>query len=313
MAGYNNGHPELHIRVAWYYYKAEMTQEQIAQQLGINRARVIKILDQCRREGIVSFHVNSPSANCLELEKQVIERWKLRDAFVVPEIDPPMINKSLGAAGAQYIEINLDEDETLLGFGWGNTVSLTLKYLSLMDHKKVSLVTLSGGITAYLQNTYREENNPLFKFNSRFHIIPAPLLVSSESTCRSILDEPEVARIMQMALLANIAVVGIGPMSSNATFTQFGYITPQELEILQKQGGVGDLLGQFYDKDGNLLNISFHNRLIAVGLENLKNMQHVIGIAGGEHKVEAIKGALRGGYLHSLITDEKTALKLVQD
>jgi lsr operon transcriptional repressor len=118
---------------------------------------------------------------------------------------------------------------------------------------------------------------------------------------------------MQMALLANIAVVGIGPMSSNATFTQFGYITPQELEILQKQGGVGDLLGQFYDKDGNLLNISFHNRLIAVGLENLKNMQHVIGIAGGEHKVEAIKGALRGGYLHSLITDEKTALKLVQD
>jgi DNA-binding transcriptional regulator LsrR (DeoR family) len=314
MVGYNNSsYPELHIRVAWYYYKAEMTQEQIAHQLGINRARVIKILDQCRREGIVSFHVNSPSANCLELEKQVIDRWKLRDAFIVPEIDPSMINKSLGAAGAQYIEMNLGNDETLLGFGWGNTVSLTLKYLSLMDHKTVSLVTLSGGITAYLQNTYREENNPLFKFNSRFHIIPSPLLVSSPSTCRSILDEPEVARIMQMALLANIAVVGIGPMSANATFTQFGYLSPQELEILQKQGGVGDLLGQFYDKDGARLNVDFHNRLIAVSLENLRNMQHVIGIAGGEHKIEAIKGALRGGYLHSLITDEKTALKLVQD
>jgi lsr operon transcriptional repressor len=307
-----DNYQELQIRAAWYYYKSEMTQEEIAHRLGINRARVIKILDQCRREGIVSFHINGPFANCLELEKQLVDRYQLRDALIVPEIDSPMINKNLGAAGAQYIELNLGKEETLLGFGWGNTVSLTLKHLSLWGHKEVSLITLSGGITAYLQNTYREETNPLFKFNSRFHIIPSPLLVSSADTCRSILSEPEVARIMQMAKLANIAVVGIGPMSTNATFTQFGYITPQELEILQKPGGVGDILGQFYDKDGQRLQVDFHNRLISVSLEDLKNMQHVVGIAGGEHKAEAIQGALRGRYLHSLITDENTALKLLQ-
>ncbi|OGP59392.1 MAG: hypothetical protein A2V65_00305 [Deltaproteobacteria bacterium RBG_13_49_15] len=312
MAQSNSDYSELHVRVAWYYYKAEMTQEEIATRLGLSRARVIKVLDQCRQEGVVSFHINSPFTNCLQLEKQVIDRWKLRDAFIVPAVDPPMINRNLGAAGAQYIERNLSKEETLLGFGWGNTVSLTLKHLSLMDHQKVSMVTLSGGITAYLQNTYREENNPLFKFNSRFHIIPSPLLVSFPNTCRLILEEPEVARIMQLAQLANIVVVGIGPMSANATFTQFGYITSQELEILQKQGGVGDILGQFYDKDGNRLDVDFHNRLVAVSLEKLKTMQHVIGVAGGAHKVEAIKGALRGGYIHSLITDEKTALELVQ-
>jgi lsr operon transcriptional repressor len=311
MAQSNNDFSELHVRVAWYYYKAEMTQEEIATRLGLSRARVIKVLDQCRQEGVVSFHVNSPFTNCLQIEKQVINRWKLRDAFIVPAVDPPLVNRNLGAAGAQYIERHLSKEETLLGFGWGNTVSLALKYLSLMDHQKVSMVTLSGGITAYLQNTYREENNPLFKFNSRFHIIPSPLRVSSPNTCRLILEEPEVARIMQLAQLANLAVVGIGPMSANATFTQFGYITPQELEILQKQGGVGDILGQFYDKEGNRLDADFHNRLVAVSLEKLKTMQHVIGVAGGVHKVEAIKGALRGGYIHSLITDEKTALELV--
>jgi DNA-binding transcriptional regulator LsrR (DeoR family) len=223
-----------------------------------------------------------------------------------------MINRNLGAAGAQYIEMNLSKEETLIGFGWGNTVSLTLKNFSLMNHKEVSMVTLSGGITAYFQNTYGEETNPLFKFNSRFHIIPSPLLVSSTDTCRSILAEPEIALIMQMAQLANIAVVGIGPMSANATVTQFGYIALQELELLQKQGGVGDILGQFYDKDGNRLDVDFHNRLIAVSLEKLKKMQHVIGVAGGAHKVEAIKGALRGGYIHTLITDEKTATELLK-
>ena len=312
MSESNGDRTELHVRVAWYYYKAEMTQEEIANRLGLSRARIIKLLDQCRREGIVSFHVNSPFANCLELEKLLIDRWQLRDAFVTPLVDPPMINRNLGAAGAQYIEMNLSKEETLIGFGWGNTVSLTLKHLSLMNHKGFSMVTLSGGITAYFQNTYGEETNPLFKFNSRFHIIPSPLLVSSADTCRSILAEPEVALIMQMAQLANIAVVSIGPMSANATVTQFGYIALQELELLQKQGGVGDILGQFYDKDGIRLDVDFHNRLIAVNLEKLKKMQHVIGIAGGAHKVEAIKGALRGGYIHTLITDEKTATELLK-
>ena len=312
MSESNGDRTELHVRVAWYYYKAEMTQEEIANRLGLSRARIIKLLDQCRREGIVSFHVNSPFANCLELEKLLIDRWQLRDAFVTPLVDPPMINRNLGAAGAQYIEMNLSKEETLIGFGWGNTVSLTLKNFSLMNHKEVSMVTLSGGITAYFQNTYGEETNPLFKFNSRFHIIPSPLLVSSTDTCRSILAEPEIALIMQMAQLANIAVVGIGPMSANATVTQFGYIALQELELLQKQGGVGDILGQFYDKDGNRLDVDFHNRLIAVSLEKLKKMQHVIGVAGGAHKVEAIKGALRGGYIHTLITDEKTATELLK-
>jgi DNA-binding transcriptional regulator LsrR (DeoR family) len=302
---------ELHVRAAWYYYKSEMTQEEIAKRLGVNRARVIKILEQCRREGIISFHVKSPETNCLELEKRLLEHWQLHDAFVVPEVDASSINKNLGAACAQYIEMNLEKKEIMIGFGWGNTVSLALHYLSLMDHEKVALVTLSGGITAYLQNTYREKANPLFKFNSRFYIIPSPLLVSSSDTCRAILDEPEVGRIIQMAELANIAVVGIGPMSTDATFTQFGYITPQELDILRKQGGVGDILGQFYDINGNRLAVDFHDRLVAVKIENLKKMKHVIGVAGGAHKVDAIRGALRGKYIHSLITDEKTALRLL--
>lgn len=312
MATGNLKSDELQVRVAWYYYKSEMTQEEIARCLGINRARVIKILEQCRREGIISFHVKSPETNCLKLEKELTEYWQLRDSFIIPEVDANSININLGAAGAQYIEMNLGKDEILIGFGWGNTVSLALHYLSLMDHNKVALVTLSGGITAYLQNTYREKANPLFKFNSRFHIIPSPLLVSSPDTCQAILNEPEVTRIIQMAELANIAVVGIGPMSVDATFTQFGYITPQELEILRKEGGVGDILGQFYDIDGKRLEVDFHHRLVAVRIENLKRMKHVIGVAGGDHKVDAIKGALRGKYIHSLITDEKTALRLLE-
>jgi DNA-binding transcriptional regulator LsrR (DeoR family) len=115
-----------------------------------------------------------------------------------------------------------------------------------------------------------------------------------------------------MAELSNIAVVGIGPVSADATFARFGYLALQDLEILQKQGAVGDILGQFYNMDGKELDVEYHNRLIAVRLEKLKAMPHVIGIAGGEHKVDAIKGALRGRFIHTLITDERIALRLLK-
>jgi lsr operon transcriptional repressor len=303
---------EFHVRVAWYYYKAGMTQEEIANRLGINRARVIKILETARRKGIISIHVKSLYTNCLESERQLIERWNLRDAFVTPEVDQSMISKNLGAAGAQYIEMNLKEIDTLIGISWGNTVSLLLKYLSLKTNERVSLVTLSGGIPSYFQYAFKDGPDPLSNFNNQIHIIPAPLLVTSVQTAQSILNEPEIDRIIRMAELANIAVVGIGSTSTDATFASFGYITPQELEILRKQGAVGDILGQFFDRNGNQLELPYHNRLIAVRIDKLKNMEHVIGIAGGEHKVDAIKGALNGRYIHSLITDEKTALRLLE-
>jgi lsr operon transcriptional repressor len=215
-------------------------------------------------------------------------------------------------ACAQFIEMNLNGDEILIGIGWGNTVSLMLRHLSPKTRQGVSLITLSGGIPAYLQYTYKEDPSPLSEFNNRFHIIPSPLLLTSIETCRSILNEPEVARVVRMAELANIAVVGIGAVSADGTFASFGYITAQELEILRKQGAVGDILGQFFDKNGKQLEVSYHDRLIAVRIDKLKKMEHVIGVAGGETKVEAIRGALRGGYIHSLITDERTALRLLE-
>jgi DNA-binding transcriptional regulator LsrR (DeoR family) len=302
---------EFYVRVAWYYYKAGMTQDEIAKRLGINRARVINILEKARKLGIVSIHINSSYANCLEIEKQLTERWNLRDAFIIPEVDRLMINENLGAAGAQYIEKNIKRGGTLIGFGWGNTISFCIKYLSLNVYRDVSLVTLSGGVSAYFQNTYSEDVNPLYKFNNRLHIILSPLLVTSTETCRSILSEPEVAQTIRMAELANIAIVGIGVVSMDATFTRFGYISPQEIEILRKQGAVGDVLGQVFDTDGHQLDVEHHHRLIAVRLDKLKTMPHVVGIAGGENKVPAIKAAVRGGYVHSLITDERTAIKLI--
>ena len=86
--------------MAWYYYKTGLTQEEIGRRLGLTRARVIKLLEKSRKQGIISIYVNSRYSNCLELEARLKARWGLKDAVIIPEVDPGEINENLGAAGA---------------------------------------------------------------------------------------------------------------------------------------------------------------------------------------------------------------------
>jgi DNA-binding transcriptional regulator LsrR (DeoR family) len=74
---------------------------------------------------------------------------------------------------------------------------------------------------------------------------------------------------------------------------------------------VGDIVGQFYDRNGQILDTPLHDRTVALPLSDLRSMQNVIGIAGGLNKVPAILGALRGGFVKILITDERTAWEIL--
>jgi len=67
------------------------------------------------------------------------------------------------------------------------------------------------------------------------------------------------------------------------------------------------VLCHFYDKNGEPVGAELDNRLISTPLHTLKSLNRVIGVSAGVNKVDAILGALRGGLLNVLITDEDTA------
>jgi DNA-binding transcriptional regulator LsrR (DeoR family) len=52
-------------------------------------------------------------------------------------------------------------------------------------------------------------------------------------------------------------------------------------------------------------------RVIGVTLEELKKTPRVVGVAGGDRKVEAIRSCLIGGFVNVLVTDKFTAEKLI--
>jgi DNA-binding transcriptional regulator LsrR (DeoR family) len=77
-------------------------------------------------------------------------------------------------------------------------------------------------------------------------------------------------------------------------------------------GGVGNMCAQFFDADGVPLDADLNRRAISIGLDGLKGIGLVVAAASGRQKAPAILGALRGGYVDVLVSDDD-AIELVLD
>jgi DNA-binding transcriptional regulator LsrR (DeoR family) len=300
-------------RIAWYYYKAGWTQNEIADKLGLNRARVIAVLNEVRQSGMVTIHVHGTDARLSELERELASRWQLNEVRLVPEVPPEQINENLGQAGAQFLERRIEQEKLLIGLGWGSTISWMTRNITNLARPETAFITLCGGVTTYLSTrmTERSVGSLLSGFRYPFYIIPAPLMVRSREVRDHLLHEPEIERVMRMALTADMSFIGIGALEPRTSFSQFGYRTQEDLDLLMRQGAVGEIHGEYFDAEGNPLELEQHERMIAVRLNQMRTMKQVIGIAGGPRKLEAIRGALRGKLLSTLITDEWTAQALL--
>lgn len=297
----------LMIKTAWYYYLENMTQQQISEFLGISRMRVVKLLDKARNTGIIQFKIREDSANRMHLEKKLIDTYGLKDTYIAPS--PPnekATNENIARAAAMYISERLDAN-TFINMGYGDTPSRVLNNLATITEHPISVVSLTGGVSYYLPN------NMSTVFNAKLYLIPSPLLVSSKDVVDAIKNEASVVEISRMVQLSSMSVVGIGGIENNATVLKSGILSQSDFLYLKMKGAVGDILCHFIDKDGNLVETDIEDRLISTPLSTLSTLNNVIGVAAGEHKVEAIKAVLRGGYIDILITDEATATKLLEE
>lgn len=272
----------------------------------IPRLRVNRLLDKARKAGIIQFSVREGDSKRMIVERELITQFGLKDAFVVPSpINEQDINESVAQAAAMYIHERLDKSG-YINMGYGDTSSRILNHLANICEFPVNVVSLTGGVNYYLPNTRSSI------FNAKLYLTPAPLLMASEDIVKAMEQEPSVRQIRHMATLAQMSIVGIGGVDSNATLLTNGTLNHSDVLLLSMQGAVGDMLCHFIDKDGNVIQSSLERRLMSTSLEQLKEMNNSIGVAGGNTKAEAILAALKGKYLDVLITDETTASNVLR-
>jgi lsr operon transcriptional repressor len=302
------------LHAAWLYYEDGLTQAEIADELGVSRATIGRLLDEARRGGIVTFQFHSDRLEALSLSQEIKEIFGLRAALVIPDItgslDQKAINDRVAKGAAQYLTSRI-ESGSVLALGWGDTVSRTINAMQHAFAGEVMLVTMTGGANAYVETLLGEaERAPSFRV--RASIVPAPIIASSPELARALGAEKEVKRILFECTKSPYALVGVGTPTAGSTLTELGYVEPGELREIRKQGAVGDILGQFFDADGKVLDISIHRRRIGIDIADLRGRRDVIAVAGGTPKVPAMLAAIKGGFFDVLVTDESAARAMLK-
>jgi lsr operon transcriptional repressor len=318
---------ELLLRVAWFYYKDELTQDEIAKRLSVSRASVGRMLDRARKVGLVSINLNADHLNAFEVSRNLRQTFGLSEALVVPDHaaqadDHHGLNARLGLGGAQFMSTHLRPGGTL-GVGWGETVSRVIAATNFGVVGPVRMVTLTGGVDAYLPAFLSSNNSSTSAAASvgearadgdttTATVIPTPIVASTPELATALKAEPSIHQVLRQACDVDQAVVGVGTPTADATIVQMGYLAADDVRALRDVGVVGDILGQFFDSAGRVVDLPIHARRIGIELADLARIPKVVGVAGGEHKAEAILGALRGGFLDVLVTNEHTALRLLE-
>ena len=106
--------------------------------------------------------------------------------------------------------------------------------------------------------------------------------------------------------LGQFAFVGVGAYAT-------GYYGQDEMEAMRDKEVAGDICMQFFNAAGETAPYKSDNNVIGIEIKKLRKVPHSIGVAGGVEKVSAIRGAINGRYINTLITDAECAKKLAEN
>lgn len=305
------GDRETLVRVAWYYYRDNLTQAQIAKRLHVSRATAGRLLDRARQTGVVTIEIDTAGVGGLELADRICTRYGLDDVVIIPQDEPSVsgqaTNSRLALEAAHYLTRYLKPDAKI-GVGWGDTVMRTMQVLKRDALRDASLVTLTGGIDAYTAKVIGIENAALSDF---IRFIPSPLFASSAEAASMLRREKSVTDVIELAKTSTASLIGIGADDQNATILRNGVVTNEQVQTLREHGAIGDILGEWYDAQGRVIDGALQQLRIGVAIHDLYSMDNVIAVAGGMDKLEAIRAALIGGCVNALITSEDVARALL--
>jgi DNA-binding transcriptional regulator LsrR (DeoR family) len=301
---------QLMLRAARLYYEDYLTQQQVADELGISRPTVSRLLTQARREGIVQITIKDPFARSEELETQLVQTFNMKRAVLVAGegLSGELLRRRLGFATAEYLQQTLHEGNKL-GIGWGRTLYAVVEALDVRQRLGIQVVPLIGGL-GQISSSFQV--NDLARrlaegFGGTWQPFYVPAFVADPVALEALLHVADVESVLQSWPQVDTALVGVGHFASQQQSSMLfsSYIAEDVLRKLEMCGAVGDLCGRFFDAQGQQCFVE--RGVIGISLEQLRALQHVIGVAGGAEKVAAILGALRGGYVNVLVTDTVTA------
>lgn len=305
----------LAIRAAWLHYVGGMRQAEVAKRLGVPSVKAHRLIARVVAEGAVKVSIEGEIIECIALEEALCARFGLQTCEVAPDLEEEGLPlRALGLAGASRLRRWLESgEEPMIGIGHGRTLAEAVRAMPRLTTTGLSFVSLLGGLTRnFSANPHDVMHMLAEKTGARAYVMPVPFFANSTEDREVLLSQRGVAEVFQLAETAPLKIVGIGTVEAETQLVTSGMIERAEIEEISAAGGVGEMLGHFFDPAGHALKTPLTSRTLAVSLDESRN-DRIIALAGGAAKVDAIRAVLNSGRLSGFITDERTARALMED
>src|SRR4051794_24898600 len=303
----------LTASVARRYYLDGRSKVEIAEEFGMSRFKVARLLDDARETGLVRIEIRHPGEIDVDLSARLRDRYGLQHAVVidVPDDDAASLRGHVGRAAARLLaEIITPQD--VLGLAWARAVSAMARALPALPGTPV--VQLSGALSMpegpdTSVDVVREVAR---RSGGAAHLFYAPLTLPDAATARALRQQPEVARAFDQLPSVPKAVAG-GGLGEAGQSTLYDTATDDDRRELRELGVCADISGVFVAGDGTPVPTELAERMIALNAAQMRAIPELVAVPYGTRKAPAVRAALRSGLVSGIVTHSTLARAVLDE
>lgn len=305
------------LRAAQLYYIQDLTMDAIAHELHTSRSSISRMLSFARETGLVEISVRSPVDLHGRVEREIRTRFGVT-AHVVPV--PDRISEvdrleRVAVLAARILAGLVDSNQTL-GIAWGATLSAIGRHVPQKATHNSHVVQLNGAANVRTSGIpYAGEILGRFgnAFSAEVHQFPVPALFDDPATKEALWRERSIRRVLDRQRRADILVFGLGSQAAGVPSHVYAadYLDPEDYEVMEQEGVVGDVATHFYRADGSDAGIPLNARSSGPDLEVIRSIPRRVCVVSGRTKLPSLRGALAAGIATDLVVDESLARHLI--
>lgn len=298
--------------VARRYYLDDRTKVQIAQELGLSRFQVARLLELARETGLVRVEIGHPGLVDVDLSARLQERYGLRRAVVVDatDDDPGTLAAQVGQMAADLLAEVVGPDD-VLGVAWARAVGAVARHLPRLP--AVPVVQLTGAMSLpgsgdssfdIVRDVARATGGPAYVYY-------APIVLPDAATAAALRGHSDVARAFEQVSRVTLAVIGLGRCAPGLS-TLYDAASARDHAELERLEVCAEVCGVFLSTTGEAVETELARRVIAPDAATLRAVPDVLAVVYGVEKVAAARAALASGLLSGLVTHASFARALLE-
>lgn len=301
------------LRLARLYYVEGVSQNQLAKREGISKATVSRMLSLARENGFVTITVNDSLRDARALSKQLHSLFPNAEFNVVPtsQNDRAEIHEKVSMAVAKYLD-DLVKNGDIIGFGGSETLSMIAQHLNPKNVRDVVVLSLMGMITdpkceAFAYNTGVKLADA---YQADANFLPLPVIFDNVDAKGIVEKEDHIRYLEKLGRLSNIALLSLDSIEDSLFLNRTSFFKDEQRQAIKNEA-VGDLLGHFIDKNGDIIDPDLDERVVTTTLSNLKQKECSIVAVHKVETVSALNAVLKGGYCNHVFIDQYSAQVLL--